>query len=79
LIHLAMSRFSIVGSFLAVVLILSIVAPSAGASTPLVLAQQKRQVVITAMLDNLGNVIKWDGLLQPAIQELKARHPDLNI
>ena len=28
------------------------------------------------MLDNLGNVIKWDGLLQPAIQELKARHPD---
>ena len=31
------------------------------------------------MLDNLGNVIKWDSLLLPAIQELKARHPDLNI
>lgn len=77
-----MSRFSIVGSFLAVVLILSIAAPFASAITPLVLAQQnhqKKQVVITAMLDNLGNVIKWDGLLQPAIQELKARHPDLNI
>jgi len=59
-----------------------LVAPTAGASTPFVLAQQnqqKRQVVITAMLDDLGNVIKWDTLLQPAIQELKARHPDPNI
>jgi multiple sugar transport system substrate-binding protein len=80
--HLAMFRFSIFGGVLAVGLILSIVAPSAGASTSLVLSQQnqqKRQVVITAMLDDLGNVIKWDTLLQPAIQELKARHPDLNI
>ena len=69
-----MSRFSIFGGVLAVGLILSIVAPSAGASTPLVLSQQnqqKRQVVITAMPDDLGNVIKWDTLLQPAIQELK--------
>ena len=60
-----MSRFSIVGGILAVGLILSIVAPSVSASAPLVLAQdnqQKRQVVITAMLDDLGNVIKWDTL-----------------
>src|SRR5438132_3116467 len=77
---LAMSRFCTVGgAILAVGLILSIVASSAGASTAVTLAKQKRQVVIIAMLDNLGNVIKWDGLLQPAIQELKARHPDLNI
>jgi hypothetical protein len=60
-----MSRFSIVSGILAVGLILSIVAPSVSASAPLVLAQhnqQKRQVVITAMLDDLGNVIKWDTL-----------------
>jgi len=82
LIHLAVFRFPIFGGVLAVGLILSIVVPSAGASTPLVLSQQhqqKRQVIITAMLDDLGNVIKWDTLLQPAIQELKSRHPDLNI
>jgi len=78
--RLAMSRFSTIGgAILAVGLILSIIASSAGASTGVTLAQKKRQVVITAMLDDLGNVIKWDGLLQPAIQELKARHPDLNI
>jgi multiple sugar transport system substrate-binding protein len=74
-----MLRFSTVGGVLVGGLILSIVSSSAGASTALALAQQKRQVVITAMFDNLGNVIKWDGLLQPAIQELKAKHPDLNI
>jgi len=78
--RLAMSRFSTIGgAILAVGLILSIIASSAGASTGVTLAQKKRQVVITAMLDDLGNVIKWDDLLQPAIQELKARHPDLNI
>jgi multiple sugar transport system substrate-binding protein len=74
-----MYRFSILGVILALALILSILPPSAGPSTALVLTQHKRQVTITAMLDNLGNVIKWDSLLLPAIQELKARHPDLNI
>jgi multiple sugar transport system substrate-binding protein len=74
-----MYRFSILGLILALALILSILAPSAGPSTALVFIQHKRQVTITAMLDNLGNVIKWDSLLLPAIQELKARHPDLNI
>lgn len=58
---------------------MSMVSLSTSGRTDLVLAQQKKQVVITAMFDNLGNVIKWDGLLQPAIQELQARHPDLNI
>jgi multiple sugar transport system substrate-binding protein len=48
-------------------------------ATPLVLAQQKKQVTIRAELDDLGNVIKWDGLLKPAIHELNLRHPDTNI
>ena len=74
-----MARFSTVSGIFVVGLIMSIVALSASARTDLVLAQHKRQVIITAMFDNLGNVIKWDGLLQPAIQELQARHPDLNI
>lgn len=74
-----MARFSTVSGIFVVGLIMSMVSLSTSGRTDLVLAQQKKQVVITAMFDNLGNVIKWDGLLQPAIQELQARHPDLNI
>jgi multiple sugar transport system substrate-binding protein len=74
-----MARFSTVSGIFVVGLIMSMVSLSTSARTDLVLAQQKKQVVITAMFDNLGNVIKWDGLLQPAIEELQARHPDLNI
>jgi multiple sugar transport system substrate-binding protein len=74
-----MARFSTVSGIFVVGLIMSMVSFSTSAHTDLVLAKQKKQVVITAMFDNLGNVIKWDGLLQPAIQELQARHPDLNI
>jgi len=52
-----MSRFSSVGGVLAVGLMLSIVAPFVGATTPLVLAQQnqqKRQVVITELSTDMG-------------------------
>jgi multiple sugar transport system substrate-binding protein len=63
----------------AIGLIVCMVATPAGLAAPLVLAQQKKQVTIRAELDDLGNVIKWDSLLQPAIRELNLRHPDMNI
>ena len=76
--RIAVSRLN-VSSILVIGLVLSIVFSSVSPSTTLLLAQKKKQVVISAALDDLGNVIKWDDLLRPAIQELKARHPDLNI
>ncbi len=77
--RLTVPKFSAVYELLVVGLVLSMVISTVSPSTTVVVAQQKKQVVITAMLDNLGNVIKWDDLLRPAVKELKSRHPDLNI
>ena len=77
--RLTVSTFSAVGGTLIVGLILSIVFPTVDPSVAAVVPQHKKQFIITAMLDNLGNVIKWDDLLRPAVQELKFRHPDLDI
>ena len=76
--RLTVPKFSAVYELLVVGLVLSMVISTVSPSTTVVVANRK-QVVITAMLDNLGNVIKWDDLLRPAVQELKSRHPDLNI
>ncbi len=46
-----MARFSTVSGIFVVGLIMSIISLSASARTDLVLAQQKKQVVITAMVD----------------------------
>jgi multiple sugar transport system substrate-binding protein len=41
---------------------------------------QNRQVTLVAVLDDQGDPPRWmDWLLRPAIEELKDRHPDLNI
>jgi multiple sugar transport system substrate-binding protein len=41
---------------------------------------QKRQVTLVAVLDDQGDPPRWmNWLLRPAIEELKHRHPDLNI
>jgi len=77
--RLTVPKLSAVYELLVVGLVLSMVISTVSPSTTVVVAQQKKQVVINAMLDNLGNVIKWDDLLRPAVQELKSRHPDLNI
>ena len=77
--RLTVSTFSAVSGTLIVGLILSIVFPTVDPSVASSSTLHKKQVVITAMLDNLGNVIKWDDLLRPAVQELKFRHPDLDI
>ena len=43
-------------------------------------AQQKKQVVLTAMLDDQGDPPRLLNMLfQPALQELRARHPDIDI
>jgi multiple sugar transport system substrate-binding protein len=42
-------------------------------------AQHKKQVTLIAMLDDLGNVANWDGIIQPALQDLRTKHPDMDI
>jgi multiple sugar transport system substrate-binding protein len=41
--------------------------------------QQQQQVTLTAMLEDQGDPQRWKSLLQPSIQELRTRHPDMNI
>jgi multiple sugar transport system substrate-binding protein len=40
---------------------------------------QKKQVTLTAILEDQGDPARWKTLLGPAMEELKARHPDMNI
>ena len=40
---------------------------------------QKERVTITAMLEDQGDPRRWNSLFQPALQELRARHPDKEI
>jgi multiple sugar transport system substrate-binding protein len=49
---------------------------SAAQNTP---AAQKQKVVLKAMLTDLGQIGKWDVLIGQALQQLKAKHPDMDI
>ncbi len=40
---------------------------------------QKGQVTLKALLDNLAHPGRWDNLIQPALQILRERHPDIDI
>ena len=57
--------------------------PTSGSIILTAIAQQKKQVTLTAMLpDNSGGNPSEDQrerLFQPAMQELRARHPDIDV
>ena len=40
---------------------------------------QKGQVSLTAILEDQGDPVRWQFLLQSAIDQLQTRHPDLDI
>ena len=42
-------------------------------------SQQKEQVTLTAFLEDQGDPERWSALLQQSIQELNAKHPELDI
>lgn len=78
------NKFSIIHISLiaAIILITNIVVAasfSASLSTSTPISTQKQQVTITAALDYLGDAKRWDIVLQPALQELRLRHPDIDI
>jgi multiple sugar transport system substrate-binding protein len=76
---LVVFRLSIISGILVAGIVLSITLASANPAAISAVTLQKKEVTITAILDNLGGVIKWDDLLRPAVEELKSRHPELNI
>lgn len=41
--------------------------------------QQKEQITLRAILTDLGDHNRWNSLIQPALQELRNRHSDLDI
>jgi multiple sugar transport system substrate-binding protein len=41
--------------------------------------QKKEQITLRAILTNLGDPSRWNALIQPALQELRNRHPNLDI
>ncbi len=41
--------------------------------------QKKEQITLRAILTNLGDPTRWNALIQPALQELRNRHPNLDI
>lgn len=42
-------------------------------------AEQKKQVTLRALLTDLSDAKRWQSLFAPAMQELRARHPDIDI
>ena len=75
------AKFSLVHISLVTALSLSLVASVGfvGLSSTSA-AQQKKHVVLTAMLDDQGDPPRLLNMLfQPALQELRARHPDIDI
>ena len=49
------------------------------ASAPSAPLAQKKQVTLTAILEDQGDPGRWKFLFQPAMQELRARHPAMDI
>jgi multiple sugar transport system substrate-binding protein len=41
--------------------------------------ESREQVTLVAILEDQGDPKRWDTLIQPALDELKMRHPELNI
>ncbi|MDW0170902.1 MAG: extracellular solute-binding protein, partial [Nitrososphaeraceae archaeon] len=43
------------------------------------LSAQKQEVKLSALLEDQGDPERWKSLILPSLQELRNRHPDLNI
>jgi multiple sugar transport system substrate-binding protein len=61
---------------LSIVIILIMATGTASSITP---SYAQKEITLRALLDNLAHPGRWDSLIQPALQELRARHPDQNI
>jgi multiple sugar transport system substrate-binding protein len=62
---------------LAVIIVVTVLLIAA--AFPVSSAAQKEEVKLTAILTDLSEPERWESLLQPAMQELGARHPNIDI
>jgi multiple sugar transport system substrate-binding protein len=46
---------------------------------PLSYSQEKQKITLNAILEDQGDPERWNSLLQHSIQELNAKHPDLDV
>ena len=60
-------------------LIVIMVLMATGSASSITHSYAQKDITIRALLDNLADPGRWDTLIQPALQELRARHPDANI
>jgi multiple sugar transport system substrate-binding protein len=61
------------------ILFLNIVLNPFGYAQSPSVAGQKKQITLTLLLNDLGQPGRWGLLFEPALQELKAKHPDIDI
>jgi multiple sugar transport system substrate-binding protein len=61
---------------LSIVIMLIMATGTASSITP---SYAQKEITLRALLDNLADPGRWDSLIQPALQELRARHPDESI
>jgi multiple sugar transport system substrate-binding protein len=50
-----------------------------GTASSITPSYAQKEITLRGLLDNLADPGRWDSLIQPALQELRARHPDENI
>ena len=71
-----MNIHSPLSSFLTLLLLVIIIVSAASLNT---LSAQKKQVFLYGILEDQGDPERWKSLIQPAIKELRHRHPNLDI
>ena len=59
--------------------ILIMVIMATGTVSSITHSYAQKEIILRALLDNLADPGRWDSLIQPTLQELRARHPDSNI
>jgi multiple sugar transport system substrate-binding protein len=69
-------KLSTATGLLLVLMVNILVIPNSSAATQ---TAQKRQVILTALLEDQGDPARWNSLLLPALEELKGRHPSEDI
>ena len=60
-------------------LIVIMVIMATGTVSSITHSYAQKEIILRALLDNLADPGRWNSLIQPALQELRARHPDSNI
>lgn len=71
-----MYRSSTVTSFLVLILLIAVIVMPPNFTR---LSAQKQEVKLSALLEDQGDPERWKSLILPSLQELRNRHPDLNI